>query len=355
MKTLNKSLIPKWTFLARWTREISINDLRNVSFELIYNIIEENNIKNVDAIISDWSKEFKKTFWGEDRYSSMFQYSSRIKNFDRENFIVRNPEISNHVDWFCLQLKTRIALTMYPEKIDETVNILKENNLKTFKPWIFRKYWSESLKTWFTTHCRSKDWKVDWEYVHSLIIQQYKCDFSCEKKRPPLTKEYVIKTTREILDNSIEEKWYWHPYEDLEKTDKTLYIYITQLTEFRVEADRPDLKSRWLSHIKSRPNWFKISEYLWEKYKMTMRIWRWQWIKELEYRNLDWAIDELQDFLEKEWFPYWSSWLLHRKNRNLLNWFKAHLSDPKWNINWDKIVNLCSMEIKDKFTNNKKN
>lgn len=344
-------ILPKWVFRARWTYEISVWEIGLIIKDLINNIIDSSNSVNYkDELLKYSEKRINDCFWPQNRLISIHQYSRFIKKFKRELFIKKFPELSNNIDDFCFYLKARVSLSMHPEKIEEVIEFMRENDVKIFKPWIFRTYWKSVLKVWFNTFCRWKNGEIDWKYIHSLINEKYPCSFSYMKVRPKFTKQFLLERSREILDKAIEERWYWYPSQDLGLLDKNVYISLCKLPEYRNEANRPDLESRGIMDVNSRPNWFSIAKDLWKKYQDTMRIWRWEWIREIVYRNLDDAVEELIDTLDIIGVEKWSPWIIYNNNANLYAWFKNHHRKDDWSVDWDLIVSKLPQQISSNFS-----
>lgn len=351
--SVSKDFIPEWIFMDGATNLLSTIDIKEFTNEVVMEILESNNLPITNKLFEEVESAFQTCFWENEEYISIHHYKNLIKKFSREEFLISNPELSNHVDWFCFRLRTKVALAMNPEKIDELVKLLKDNDIKVFSVSMFRKYNKEVLKNWFWKNCRWSDWKIDWKYVHWIVNEQYECEHSYQNHRKQLTKTYSLNKAREVLDELIDEKWYWYPADDLERLDKWVYLYLIRQDEYRIYSKRPDLELQWLKDSKSKPNWFFIAKDLWEKYLFSMRIWRWEWTRELELRSKESAIDELNDTINLLWIKYWNPTLLYNYNVNLYTWFKNHVRNDNWEIDWESIVELTSDDVKKSFKGNK--
>lgn len=338
---LSFDCLPEWTFYARAQHEIYISELKLI----VAKVILENFDNIDDEFIKKADSAFENCFWNEERLISMHQYSRFIKRFDRAEFKSKYIELTELLDSFCFQLKARVSLAMHSDKIDTLVQLMKDNNIQIFRPWMFRKLGKEWLKSWFWTYCRDKDGKVDWYLVYSLVNEKYPCQFEYMEIREKFTKDFALEKAREILSFLIAEKWEWTPAWDLERLDKWIYMFLTSLPEYRREAKRPDLEMKWFENTWTRPNWYMIAKDLWEEYYNTMRIWvAWWW--EIEYRSYDDAVEELIDTIEMLWVSEWSASTIYENNVNLYAWFKNHYSkeNEEW-INWNYILKDLPLNI----------
>lgn len=337
--------IPAGTFRAPSNFPIQKEKLKSLCLESAKEVLSQNSQfegSELSGVLNQVVAEFNRCFLKMEELQSINQYPHYRRQFDRQAFIENNPELAESVDSFCFIFRAKIALMLYPEKIEMIATELKNESKETWRPEFLDTKERVNTKQWLGANIRNAQGKIDWRLIQEKVAEIYPCDFEYNEPSEAYTLESATKLTQELLDKEIEEKGHWNPTSAL---TASLYDFLTQQKQFRREARRPDLQNR----INTRPNWFAIADFLGDQYRSTLRI-GW-WNAEQKYRDFDDTIDELIDLLHARGYPQWSLTTISRMDANVYAWFKSHcrLAENEDGIDIAKILQACPSEVKEKY------
>ncbi|MDB4978161.1 MAG: hypothetical protein JWM56_347 [Candidatus Peribacteria bacterium] len=302
------------------------------------------NIENkVESIFKE--KESKRPKISKPFTSMRIAMHYNRKSFDVEGFKIAQPEAAIYIDGFCHLLRAKVALTLFPEKIEELIVILQSENLHEWNPSILEQEGRVALKMWLSDNVRDRHGKIDWKIITQKVNQLYPCELRYMDHRDAFTPESALETARKVADEFIMQKGHWHPAYDLERKDKAVYSYLTGLDQFRRPSDRPDIDHR----KDTRPNWFAIAKAMGPDYESTMIV----GLKgnEQKLRTFDEAIDELCDTVKDLGWNSWNANKLMHGNSALYAWFKYHCRNEMGKVDILRILKALPIEIREKYAN----
>lgn len=343
--------LPPGTFCAPSNYPIKKEKLEQMALETARQIIEsdQNAELSIPAILEKVSAEFRACFSKLDVLDSMYAYPHYRKNFDREYFAARHPNLEKYITPFCFRFRAQVALTLHPEHIQRVAEELRKEDKKSWRPEFLNTKGRVNIKNWFGANIRNDQGKIDWPLIAKKVSEMYTCDFEYQEQRANYTLESAAAEAKELLDSAIKQKGYWNPSADIDLVNKSLYAFITSRPQFRRAAKRPDLDKYETDNDRSRPNWFAVAAHLGQEYETTLRI-GW-WNSEQKYRDFNDAVDEMCDTLHVKGYPKWSLVTIYKLNANVYAWLKTHCRTENGDaIDINKILNTCPEEVREKYT-----
>lgn len=317
------------------TIRLDRDEFMNYVHAALYEVVLQ--IPDIDRIRKSLYSEFGQLMEKKKVLKSLQSFSWLIK---------RLVAVRDYSDWeeysipFYNILRTKLALAFHPEYIEALALYLRKNKFQKWSAIILENPETSFLRSWFRTNVLGRDGDVDWKLIDEKVRQYCDCEFEVRKQKIH-NAEHAIKMARECIDQVLEDKENWQPAGDLSASNKSLYCHIIKLAQYRRKASRPDINYS----AESRPNWYKIAEDMGEKYFKTLYI---AGGKELEYRDEDEAIFDLNILIKGFGYPEWNPQLVFNKNRSLYNWFANHKNDQP-GIDWESIVNLCEEKVRNRF------
>lgn len=340
---------------------IEITRVFSICIDLVAEILGV-TAQNAEKIVQ---ADFQKLFSNENLQNIAVLWILR-KKFDSGSFIERNPTISGEsIEEFCFRFRSEVALVLYPEKLERMRRFLMKKGITSWRPNILMmplsQWWDKWLVKWIWENCRKADGKPDWVRFSIELNKIYPNTLEYREKRSTFTTDFCIETCRQIADRLVKKNGYWNP-NMLAEIDGEVYNRLISFPQFRRPSARPDLVSRSektgiqfdIKKQNGRPNWFAISNMMWDTYIESMQLWNRIWEKhEQELRSFKYACEELEitvsHILESK--PSWMPHHIQSENQALYRWFQSHLS-IKWDgmkINWTTILEHSSRDTQVSF------